>query len=307
LALAHDLGHTCFGHTGEDVLDAAMQGFGGFDHNAQTLRIVTKLERRYAEHDGLNLCWETLEGLVKHNGPLLKPDGAPLPRYAAHGVPAAILAFDARTPLGLATYSSAEAQAAAIADDIAYNAHDLDDGLRAGLFDIADLGAVDFLRDILREIETRYPGLERVRVIHEITRRVITRLIEDVIRESGRRLAARAPMSVDDVRAAGETLVGFSPDMAAVDGALKAFLFPHMYRHPRVMKVRVEAAGVVEVLFQRFSADPSLMPAEWAQLAAAADTEARRLRAVCDYIAGMTDRYAVAECMRLMGSAPTLR
>jgi dGTPase len=307
LALAHDLGHTCFGHTGEEVLDAAMAGHGGFDHNAQALRIVTSLERRYAEHDGLNLCWETLEGLVKHNGPLLSGDGAPTPRYAKAGVPAPILAFDREASLRLDTYASAEAQAAAIADDIAYNAHDIDDGLRAGLFEVGDLREVDFLRDILAEIERLHPGLERARVIHEITRRVITRLIEDVIGASGARIAVRAPASADEVRGAGEALVAFSPAFEAVDRSLKAFLFPHMYRHERVMKVRREASSVVETLFGAFAADSALMPAEWAQAAAGAPDETRRLRVVCDYIAGMTDRYAVAEHVRLTGGAPSLR
>ncbi len=307
LALAHDLGHTCFGHTGEDVLQAAMQAHGGFDHNAQALRIVTKLERRYAEHDGLNLSWETLEGLVKHNGPLLTPDGAPAPKYAKAGVPAPILIFDGAARLELSTYASAEAQAAAIADDIAYNAHDLDDGLRAGLFEIADLRDVDFLREIVTEIERRHPGLERVRFIHEISRRVITRLIEDVIRASSARIEARRPQSADDVRKAGEATVSFSPEFVAVDRALKDFLFPHMYRHPRVMKVRREAAGVVEVLFAQFAEDSARMPGEWADMAARAPDEAKRLRVVCDYIAGMTDRYAVAEHVRLTGGAPSLR
>jgi dGTPase len=307
LALAHDLGHTCFGHTGEEILDAAMQAHGGFDHNAQGLRIVTALERRYADHDGLNLCWETLEGLVKHNGPLLTPDGAPAPRHARAGVPAPILKFDAGFPLGLSTWSSAEAQAAAIADDIAYNAHDLDDGLRAGLFDVEDLREVEFLRDVVDEIARWRPGLERARVIHEIARRVITRLIEDVIGEGARRLQESAPASADAVRGAGRAMVCFSQRMEAVDKALKAFLFPRMYRHPRVMKVRREAGEVVQILFDRFAADPSLMPEDWARNAHGADSEARRLRHVCDYIAGMTDRYAVAECVRLTGTAPSLR
>ncbi|MBX9760341.1 MAG: deoxyguanosinetriphosphate triphosphohydrolase [Beijerinckiaceae bacterium] len=307
LALAHDLGHTCFGHTGEDVLDAAMQAHGGFDHNAQALRIVTKLERRYADHDGLNLTWETLEGLVKHNGPLLTPAGEPMPKYASHGVPAPILRFDAQAHLGLSTFASAEAQAAAIADDVAYNAHDLDDGLRAGLFDIADLRDVPFLRDLVDEIERLHPGLERVRFIHEISRRVITRLIEDVISASLSRIEARKPQSADDIRGAGEVTVSFSPAFVAVDRALKDFLFPHMYRHPRVMKVRREAAGVVEVLFAQFAEDSGRMPEEWAAAAAAAPDEGRRLRIVCDYIAGMTDRYAVAEHVRLTGGAPSLR
>jgi len=307
LALAHDLGHTCFGHTGEEILDAAMQGHGGFDHNAQGLRIVTALERRYADYDGLNLSWETLEGLVKHNGPLLTPEGAPAPRHARAGVPAPILNFDAAFPLGLSSWSSAEAQSAAIADDIAYNAHDIDDGLRAGLFTVEDLREVDFLRDVVDEIAAWRPGLERARLIHEISRRVITRLIEDVIAESARRLAQGAPASADAVRAAGKASVWFSAPMEAVDKALKAFLFPRMYRHPKVMKVRGEAGEVVRILFERFAADPALMPAEWAGMANGADSESRRLRHVCDYIAGMTDRYAVAECVRLTGSAPSLR
>lgn len=307
LALAHDLGHTCFGHTGEEILDAAMRTMGGFDHNAQALRIVTSLERRYADHDGLNLTWETLEGLVKHNGPLTGPDGAPTAKFARAGAPAPIVRFDAKARLDLSTYASAEAQAAAIADDIAYNAHDIDDGLRAGLFDLADLRQVGFLREIVDEIDRLHPGLERVRVIHEVSRRVITRLIEDVIRSSQARLDVRAPSSADDVRRVGEPLVTFSPAMAEVDRQLKAFLFPHMYRHPRVMKVRREASDVVDALFAAFAADSGRMPAEWAAAAAAAPDERRRLRVVCDYIAGMTDRYAIAEHVRLTGSAPDLR
>ena len=311
LALAHDLGHTPFGHTGEDVLEVCMDGFGGFDHNAQALRIVTKLERRYATHDGLNLAWETLEGLVKHNGPLTDRSGAPVGRYAGKGVPAAILEYDARQSLDLWTFASAEAQAAAIADDIAYNAHDLDDGLRAGLFDIGDLLDAPFLGDLLREIEARHPGLERTRVIHELGRRVISRFVEDVINESRSRLVAGNFASAAAIRGADRPLVTFSPAMAEADKAMKAFLYPHMYRHPRVMKVRREAAEVLERVFKAFAATPARMPDEWAQAAAAVPIdgswEARRLRIVCDYIAGMTDRYALSEHRRLFGSAPELR
>src|SRR5688572_14756468 len=193
LALSHDLGHTPFGHTGEEALDACMEGFGGFDHNAQALRVVTRLERRYAEYDGLNLCWETLEGLVKHNGPLYDELGRPNLRYAARGVPLAIEEYNAQHDLGLGSHASGEAQAAAIADDIAYNAHDLDDGLRAGLFSLEDLREVPFLQDILSEVDGRYPGLETSRRIHELIRRVITRLVEDVVAEGDRRIAALAP------------------------------------------------------------------------------------------------------------------
>src|SRR5271166_6217423 len=189
VALGHDLGHTPFGHTGEDALDACMADHGGFDHNSHALRIVTALERRYAEFDGLNLTQPTLAGLVKHNGPLLTAAGAPTERYRARGVPAAILEYDRIQPLGLASHASLEAQAAAIADDIAYDAHDIDDGLRAGLFSLADIRAVPFVDDLMREIEDRYPGLEEARRIHELSRRVITRFIEDAIGESRRRVA----------------------------------------------------------------------------------------------------------------------
>ena len=307
LALAHDLGHTPFGHTGEDVLEEVMAPFGGFDHNAQALRIVTRLERRYAEYDGLNLAWETLEGLVKHNGPLLNRDGSPVEKYAKHGVPGAILDFDQQFPLDLASYASAEAQAAAIADDVAYNAHDIDDGLRADLFTIADLKDVPFLGDLVREIEARHPGLERNRFVNELVRRVITRFVEDVIAESQRRLKEAAPKSAAEVRAASRPMVTFSTEMQKADAAIKAYLYPHMYRHPRVMKVRVEAAEVVRRLAEAFLADPQKMPGEWAVTAARLNDPNRVGRLVCDYIAGMTDRYALAEHERLFGSAPTLR
>ena len=307
LALAHDLGHTPFGHTGEDVLEACMAAFGGFDHNAQALRIVTKLERRYADFDGLNLVWETLEGLVKHNGPLLGRDGRPLGRYALRGVPVAILEYDARRSLELATYASLEAQAAAIADDIAYNAHDLDDGLRAGFFDLDDLRNVDFVAVLVEEIEARHPGLERPRFIHEIGRRLITRCVEDVIDETQRRLAAAEPASAEEVRAAERPLVAFSAAMQAADAAVKAFLFPRVYRHPRVMRIRGEAAEVLRALFAAFFDDPGLLPPEWAREASAAADRPRQARITCDYIAGMTDRYALAEHRRLFDATPELR
>ena len=308
LALAHALGHTPFGHTGEEVLEEVMAPFGGFDQNAQALRIVTRLERRYADYDGLNLAWETLEGLVKHNGPLLMPDGAPVAKYAARGVPVAILEFNARMPLDLASFASAEAQAAAIADDVAYNAHDIDDGLRADLFTIDDLRDVLFVGDLVREIDARHPGLERNRFVHELGRRLITRFVEDVIVESERRFAEARPGSARDVRALDRPMVTFSAPMQAADAAIKAFLYPHMYRHPRVMRVRVEAAGVVRAIAEAFLAAPEKMPPEWAAAAQAlAGDASRRARLVCDYIAGMTDRYALSEHRRLFGSAPELR
>ncbi len=308
LALAHDLGHTPFGHTGEDALEEVMEPYGGFDHNAQALRIVTRLEKRYADYDGLNLAWETLEGLVKHNGPLLQPDGAPIPKYAARGLPVAILEFNGRLPLDLGSFASAEAQAAAIADDVAYNAHDIDDGLRAGLFAIENLRAVDFVGDLVREIDARHPGLEPGRFVHELGRRLITRFVEDAIREGGERLAEAAPQSAADVRAQDRPLVTFSAPMQAADKAIKGFLYPHMYRHPRVMKVRVQAAEVVRRLTRAFLAEPALMPGEWALEAQAMKGDERRVaRLICDYIAGMTDRFALAEHQRLFGEAPSLR
>ena len=308
LALAHDLGHTPFGHTGEDALEEVMEPYGGFDHNAQALRIVTRLEKRYADYDGLNLAWETLEGLVKHNGPLLQADGSPIPKYAARGLPFAIVEFDARLPLDLASFASAEAQAAAIADDVAYNAHDIDDGLRAGLFAIEDLRGVDFVGDLVREIDLRHPALEPGRFVHELGRRLITRFVEDAIREGGERLAEAAPQSAADVRAQDRALVTFSAPMQAADKAIKGFLYPHMYRHPRVMKVRVQAAEVVRRLTRAFLADPALMPGEWALAAQAARSDEMRVaRLICDYIAGMTDRFALAEHRRLFGEAPELR
>ncbi|MFC4171681.1 deoxyguanosinetriphosphate triphosphohydrolase [Microvirga sp. GCM10011540] len=306
LALSHDLGHTPFGHTGEDTLDECMAEFGGFDHNAQALRVVTRLERRYAEYDGLNLAWESLEGLVKHNGPLLDADGRPTLRYAERGVPLAILEYNAQQDLELATFASGEAQAAAIADDIAYDAHDIDDGLRAGLFNIEDLREVPFLDGLLREIDARYPGLELSRRIHELTRRVITRFVEDVVAEGERRIAALAPESAEAVRRAGETVICFSRDMTQADAAIKRFLYAHMYRHPKVMKVRAEADDVLRDLFRRFRAEPESMPEEW-QADLPRDDEARLARRVADYIAGMTDRYALLEHRRLFDVTPDLR
>ncbi|WP_336488837.1 deoxyguanosinetriphosphate triphosphohydrolase [Methylobacterium nigriterrae] len=305
LALSHDLGHTCFGHTGEDALDSCMAEHGGFDHNAQALRIVTRLERRYAAFDGLNLAWETLEGLVKHNGPLLGPDGRPAPRYAAGGIPAAILEYDAANGLDLARFAGPEAQAAALADDIAYDSHDLDDGLRAGLFDLADLAEVPFLRGLLEEIEDLYPGLESARRVHELARRVITRFVEDVIAESGRRIAALAPGSVEAIRDAGAPVIAFSAAIAEADAQIKTFLYARMYRHPGVMAVRAHAAEIVVDLFSAFAEDPARMPEEWsADLAGAG--EGRTRRRIADYIAGMTDTYAVLAHRRLFPTTPDL-
>ena len=295
-ALSHDLGHTCFGHAGEEVLAHCMAPYGGFEHNAHALRIVTRLERRYAGWDGLNLCYETLEGLVKHNGPLLGP-------AATRKIPLEIIEFDAFVPLDLELYASAEAQCAALADDIAYNAHDIDDGLRAGLFDLEDLGEVDFPRQLLEEIAILHPGLERVRVIHELVRRLITRFVEDAFVETARRLAALQPRTIDDIRAAGGSVAGFSPEMAAAQRELKEFLFARMYRHAAILPVWKNAARIVRGLFEIYLAEPWKMPEEWAQAAQDLD-EQGRARRIADYIAGMTDRYALAQAQKWLGAPP---
>jgi dGTPase len=298
LALAHDLGHTPFGHAGEGALTACMADYGGFDHNAQALRVVTLLERRYARYDGLDLTWESLEGLVKHNGPLRGPMARrPLDPY--------VVQFDSVFPLELELFAGAEAQCAALADDIAYNAHDLDDGLRAGLFTLEEVESVPFVAEILAEVRALHPGLETARVIHELTRRVITRYVEDAIGQSKARLTLLAPKSPDEVRRAGTATVAFSPAMQEAERAVKAFLFKHMYRHEKIMGVWEEARAAISFLFPAFMAEPGLMPAEWAILAAEGP-EAAQARVVADYIAGMTDRYAMGEFRRLaqgMGAA----
>jgi dGTPase len=306
LALAHDLGHTPFGHAGERALDRCLMGWGGFDHNAQTLRVVTQLERRYADFDGLNLTWETLEGVVKHNGPLTDGAGQAIGRYQGRGLPHAIVRYGEQQDLELWSYASAEAQVAAIADDIAYDAHDIDDGLRAGLFELKDLDGVALVGDILRDVGDRHPGLEPSRMAHELVRRVITQLIEDVIGETDAALRALAPASADDVRRAARPVGGFSAAMAEADRAIKGFLYPRMYRHARVMRIMTEAEDVVCDLFGRYAAVPGDMPPEWAHGAQGGD-EQKRLRRIADFIAGMTDRYALTEHARLFATTPELR
>ena len=306
LALAHDLGHPPFGHAGERALDECLAAFGGFDHNAQTLRVVTALERRYPTFDGLNLTWETLEGLVKHNGPLTDRAGTPLGRYRKHGIPETILSYSRLQDLQLWSFPSVEAQIAAVADDIAYDAHDIDDGLRAELFGLDDITPVALPGRIIGEIHADYPELDAGRLVHELIRRLIGLLIEDVIAETGRNLAALAPRSADEVRQAPAAVVGFSSGVRDADRAIKSFLEKRMYRHERVMRVMDEAAGVIRDLFAHYSAHPDHLPAEWSEGLAGAD-EAARARRIADFIAGMTDRYALAEHARLFDSTPELR
>jgi dGTPase len=306
LALAHDLGHPPFGHAGERALDQCLAAFGGFDHNAQTLRVVTALERRYPAFDGLNLTWETLEGLVKHNGPLAGRDCTPLGRYRAHGIPKTIADYDQRQDLQLWSFASLEAQVAAIADDIAYDAHDIDDGLRAELFSLDNIAAVALPGTIIAEIRGDFPTLDSARRIHEFIRRLIGLLIEDVTAETRRRLTALAPRSADDVRQAPSVVARFSAPMAEAEAAIKEFLKVRMYRHERVQRVMSDAANVVRDLFARYSAHPGDLPPEWQEGLAGMD-EAGRARHIADFIAGMTDRYALAEHARLFDSTPELR
>jgi dGTPase len=306
LALAHDLGHPPFGHAGERALDDCLSTFGGFDHNAQTLRVVTALERRYPSFDGLNLTWETLEGLVKHNGPLTDLDGAPLARYREHGVPKTIRSYARLQDLQLWSFPGVEAQLAAVADDIAYDAHDIDDGLRAELFRLDDIAAVALPGSIIGDIHTTYPGLDAARLVHELIRRLIGLLIEDVTAQTSRNLGALAPRSADEVRQAASGVAGFSAAMAEAERAIKSFLKIRMYRHARVMRVMDEAAGVVRGLFAHYSAHPGDLPAEWREGLADID-EPARARRIADFIAGMTDRFALAEHARLFDSTPELR
>jgi dGTPase len=291
LALAHDLGHTPFGHAGEEALNAEMARFGGFSHNDQTLRILTRLERRYAEFDGLNLTWEALEGTVKHNGPL---HGAGIDRP----VPLTIAEYDRSHPLALDLFPSAEAQVAALADDIAYNNHDIDDGLRAGLFAIADLAEMPLVGPVFHDVASRYPGIEEPRLIHEAIRRLIDRMVSDLIDETQRRLADSGVKSADEVRALKAPVVGFSDGMRRNDRALKDFLFERMYRHYRVNRMGSKARRVVHDLFTLYLAEPQCLPREWRGLAGAPD-DAQTARVAADYLAGMTDRFALDEHHRL--------
>jgi len=306
LALAHDLGHPPFGHAGERALDRCLEGVGGFDHNAQTLRVVTSLEHRYPAFDGLNLTWETLEGVVKHNGPLTDRTGAATGRYRAHGLPVGIADFNAQYDLELWSFASLEAQVAALADDIAYDAHDIDDGLRAGLFTVDDLAAVPLLANIIRETDRQYPALDDARRGAELVRELISYLIQAVMTETGARLAAAQPASPEAVRHHGEALVAFTPEAAEAETMIKIFLRERMYRHPRVMLVMRDAEQVVRDLFARYCASPGDLPKDWLP-AAGEESDADFARRVGNFIAGMTDRYALIEHTRLFDSTPDLR
>ncbi len=306
LALAHDLGHTPFGHAGERELDKLMQGFGGFDHNAQSLRIVTKLEHRYAAFDGLNLTWEALEGLVKHNGPLVDAQGHAIGSYKERGLPAAIIEYTEAHDLRLASFASAEAQVAAISDDIAYNAHDLDDGLRAKLFNVIDLGDIPLVGQALGSVLSTYPDLEITRVIHETVRRVISEMIADVLAETKKNIARTHVKTNDGVRDLQQTLISFSAQMNENNKVLQSFLSQTMYRHTRVLEIMDRAQRVIRDLFNAFMNDPKLLPDDWRGSHLHSD-QPRYARQVCDFIAGMTDRYALEQHKRLFDLDPLFR
>jgi len=307
LALAHDLGHPPFGHAGERALDACMQAHGGFDHNAQTLRVVTSLEHRYPEFDGLNLTWETLEGIVKHNGPLAERSGAAVGRYRDHGIPSGISDYIRTYDLELWSFASLEAQVAAIADDIAYDAHDIDDGLRAGLFTVDDLKIMPLTADMIAAIARHYPDLDDDRRGAELVRELIAYLIGAVVLESSGRLQAAKLNSVDDVRNHGEVLIAFSAGAAQAEAEIKSFLKQRMYRHPRVMHVMGDAEQILFDLFARYQKVPGDLPPEWLPPGADAETETERARRIGNFIAGMTDRFALTEHQRLFDSTPDLR
>jgi dGTPase len=298
IALAHDLGHTPFGHTGEDALGALMAPYGGFDHNAQALRIVTRLERHYADFDGLNLTWESLEGIAKHNGPVTGPHAD---EKHAGPLPYALAQANAEWDLGLDTFASAEAQVAAIADDVAYSHHDLHDGLRSGLFTEDDLMELPVTGPAFAEVDGLYPGLDAMRRRHEALRRVFGRMVEDVIAVAKNRLEAANPQSVEDVRGLGMTVIRFSKPLYQDLKAIRSFLFTRMYRAPSVMKERARVTETINGLFPLFMAQPELLPAEWRMDVAAAGDEVTLARIVADYVAGMTDRFALQEHARLIG------
>ena len=293
LGLAHDLGHPPFGHTGEDVLDECMEGYGGFDHNAQTLRVLTKLEQRYPSFDGLNLAWETLEGVVKHNGPLIR-HGA-----ALSDLPVAIQEYNREHDLELRTWPGPEAQVAAHADDVAYNNHDIDDGLRAGLFTLDELRTeAPMVGRAIESVERDYPDLEEGRVIGETVRRLIGEWVNDLVSETERRIARLKPQSAEDVRAAGEPLVGFSDALREDEAVLRRFLMARMYRHWKVNRSRSHAKRILRDLFQLLLLEPQMLPPSW-QEGGDGPGGQRTARRVCDYIAGMTDDFAIEEHRRL--------
>ncbi len=290
IALAHDLGHTCFGHAGEEGLDAAMAPFGGFDHNEQAFRILTKLEQRYARFDGLNLTWETLEGIAKHNGPV--PQDAEVP---------AIRMFSRNWDLDLASYAGAEAQVAALSDDIAYNTHDADDGHRAAFFSLEDLSGLPMFGASLQKMKRLYPEVPRPRLMYEAVREVVGLMIDDVLETTKRNLSSLRPQCANDIRRAKQAVVSFSPEMAKNIRVVHEFLQANMYTHPSVNQSRTKARQIVRDLFELFLGKPENLPPAWCAQVKLCPDEGTKARTIADYVAGMTDRYAIKEHRRLFG------
>ena len=291
VALAHDLGHPPFGHAGERVLKECMEGFGGFDHNAQTLVVVTSLEQRYAEFDGLNLTWECLEGIAKHNGPLIRSG-------VSADLPDQLSDYLKKQDLEVDTYASAEAQVAAISDDIAYNNHDLDDGLRANLLSVDDLRELPMVGDVLKDVLERYPGLAMKRVIQETIRRLITLWVNDVLTETTKRVSTLSPANANDIRRAPRPIVTFSDAMREDIQVLRDFLFTNMYRHFEVERTMHKAEKLLRDMFGLLFEKPNLLPDTWSRQCEGQGEEIRA-RVICNYIAGMTDRFAMQEHRRL--------
>ena len=281
LALAHDLGHPPFGHAGEDALNAVMADFGGFDHNAQALRILTYLEKRYAEFDGLNLTWESLEGIAKHNGPVTPP------------FPAALAEYNEHQDLDLGTYAGPEAQVAALADDIAYNNHDIDDGVRAGLFTLDALADVPLVGPVLAHVRDKYPALPQSQLVFETVRRVINLMVSDLVAQTRRNVSKATPLSVEDVRRLGSPLAAFSGDLLAQEKELRAFLVNNMYRHDRVNKMSQQGKQIVTDLFRFYLDNPAQLPDDWRPENDEAQDQQKLARGIADFVAGMTDRYAI--------------
>lgn len=287
LCLAHDIGHPPFGHAGEAALSQALERHGGFDHNAQSLRTLMRLESPYCDHPGLNLTWELLEGMAKHNGPVVQPGWA-------------MQELDGQFPLDLAQHASLEAQVAAVADDIAYDNHDIDDGLRAGFLDLDDLLALDFVADQWRQIETRFPNADHDRKLRELVRSQIGLMVNDVLEHTRSKLSGID--SIAHVRKAGETLAGFSPAMAAEERRLKDFMYEKLYYHPEQLETAEKARDVVARLYAAYEQEPGLLEEGWR--AGLPDTEPAKSRHIADYIAGMTDRFAINQCRSIYGAAP---
>ena len=291
IALAHDLGHPPFAHSGEDYLQQCMEDYGGFDHNDQSLRVVTFLERRYPNWNGLNLSWETLEGIIKHNGPVTDKT-----------LPVTLEDLSRDHDFNLCSQAPVEAQAAALADDIAYNNHDIEDGLKAGFFDLKDLESLSLLNEVIDTTRRKYPDISDNILIHEVIREMIGAMVMDVLEESRKRLQKLSPQSPDDVRAAGKCVIAFSPKMLKQVKEMRSFLFSKMYRHSTIDRMRFKVEQVIPQMFDVFMSHPNVLPENWqerlAQFKGFKDQKAKA-RVIVDYIAGMTDRYALREHERL--------